>query len=106
MLSAPQPAEHQGVRIGYTVTKKLGGAVERNRIRRRLREAVKATAPDAAQAGRDYVLIARHNALHCEFSALIRDLQFAFARIGKVKPKPYAGKPRADKPRTERKPKP
>lgn len=91
MLSGPQPEIElmaDAARIGYTATKKLGNAVVRNRIKRRLREAARAVAPECAATGRDYVLIARHNACNCEFSSLIRDLRFAFPRIGKVKPLP------------------
>ncbi len=79
-----RPADHpvQGpARFGFTVTKKLGGAVERNRIKRRLREAVRLSAVPHAKPGHDYVLIARHKVLTCEFSELLRDISFAFARI-------------------------
>jgi len=68
------------VRVGYTVTKKLGNAVVRNRIKRRLREAVKQALP-AAKPGRHYVFIARHKALECDFSELVREMEFAFSRI-------------------------
>ena len=76
------------VRVGYTVTKKLGGAVQRNRIKRRLREAVRMVFPARAQPGHIYVLIARHSALHCPFGTLLRDLEFALPRIGRIAPKP------------------
>ena len=68
-------------RIGYTVTKKMGGAVERNRIKRRLREVVKQTMPQHQQSDFDYVVIARQKALACDFSELLRDMEFAFSRI-------------------------
>jgi ribonuclease P protein component len=72
------------MRVGYTVTKKLGGAVVRNRIKRRLREAVRKAVPAHAKPQRDYVFIARSKALECEFSELVREMEFAFSRI-KVK---------------------
>ncbi|MEE9587490.1 MAG: ribonuclease P protein component [Hyphomicrobiaceae bacterium] len=68
-------------RFGFTVTKKLGGAVVRNRIRRRLREAVRLVAAGHARAGFDYVLIARRGALKRPFADLIYDLQTALARL-------------------------
>lgn len=68
-------------RFGFTATKKLGGAVVRNRAKRRLREAVRAVAGQHAKPGHDYVLIARDSALQCSHEALLRDLQTALARI-------------------------
>ena len=50
-------------RFGFTVTKQVGKAVERNRIRRRLKAAVRDVAPDHAKRDFDYVLIARRPAL-------------------------------------------
>lgn len=68
-------------RFGFTATKKLGNAVMRNRIRRRLKEAVRLTAPVGAQAGCDYVLIAREAAATRPFATLERDLREAFAAL-------------------------
>jgi|CXWL01.1.fsa_nt_gi ribonuclease P protein component len=69
------------VRIGYTVTKKMGGAVVRNRIKRRLREAARPALEKHGQNGHDYIIISRHKALTCNFSELQRDMEFAFTRI-------------------------
>jgi ribonuclease P protein component len=68
-------------RFGFTVTKKMGNAVTRNRIRRRLREAVRLSGIRHSQDGYDYVLIPRHKAKDCPFSDLLRDMDFAFSRI-------------------------
>lgn len=68
-------------RFGFTVTKQLGNAVVRNRIRRRLREAVRLEAPRSARPEFDYVLIARSAALACLFADLQRDLATAFERV-------------------------
>ena len=70
-------------RFGFTVTKKLGNAVARNRIKRRLREAVRAGA--RPEAGYDYVLIARHKAFTCAYADLLRDMTFAFSKIATMK---------------------
>jgi len=68
-------------RFGFTVTKAIGGAVDRNRIRRRLKAAVSAVAETAARPGHDYVLIARKSALEISFDALKKDLERAFHRV-------------------------
>lgn len=76
------PSSRAGVaRIGLTATRKLGGAVVRNRARRRLREAARAAA-DAAQPGHDYVLIARAGTLTRPWAKLVEDLRRAFAGSG------------------------
>jgi ribonuclease P protein component len=65
-------------RVGLTVTKGVGGAVERNRVRRRLKEAVRAAAPLEAEGDHDYVLMARREALGRRFAALVDDVRTAF----------------------------
>ncbi len=65
-------------RIGITVTRKVGAAVVRNRIRRRLKEALRAARPLETQADHDYVLMARREALGRSFAALVEDLRQAF----------------------------
>lgn len=73
-------------RFGFTVTKKIGGAVVRNRVRRRLKEAVRALPPGFARPGHDYVLIARAGAFACPFALLQRDLAVAFGRVHQALP--------------------
>ncbi|MEC9368106.1 MAG: ribonuclease P protein component [Pseudomonadota bacterium] len=68
-------------RFGYTATKALGNAVERNRARRRLREAVRRIAGEEARAGFDYVLIARKGALTQDFAGILEELRTAFRRV-------------------------
>lgn len=75
-------------RFGFTVTKKMGGAVIRNRIKRRLREAVRAAALPYVREGYDYILISRHKALTCTFAELVRDMEFAFSKIHSMKDSP------------------
>lgn len=64
----------RAARFGLTVTKKTGNAVERNRMRRRLREAVRHVAPGHAGAGFDYVLVARRTALEEGFASIVAQL--------------------------------
>ena len=68
-------------RFGFTVTKAMGGAVTRNRIRRRLKAAVTAVAPSGAKVDTDYVIIARPSALDRPFEQLKKDLEHAFHRV-------------------------
>jgi ribonuclease P protein component len=80
----PRPSEDReitGPRFGYTVTKKIGGAVERNRIKRRLRAVVGLVTSEKARSDHDYVLIARGPALVCPFSDLKKDLERALQRV-------------------------
>jgi ribonuclease P protein component len=78
------------VRVGFTVSRKVGTAVERNRVRRRLKQAVARSAAGALQgghdaggllAGHDYVLVGRRAALHLPFERLIEDLAGALRQL-------------------------
>jgi ribonuclease P protein component len=68
-------------RIGLTVTKKSGNAVERNRIRRRLRAAANDVLTRVGRQGYDYVLVARRAALAAPFETMLRDLERTVARL-------------------------
>lgn len=72
-----------GLRVGFTITKKVGHATERNRIRRRLRAAVSAIAPVAPSVAADVVLVARRPALSATFEALKTDLVRALPIVTK-----------------------
>jgi ribonuclease P protein component len=72
------------IRIGFTVTKKNGTATERNRIRRRLREAVRRVDGVAMRPHHDYVLVGRRAALTCDFDAMIEDLSSALQRLPRL----------------------
>lgn len=61
-------------RVGFTVTRKVGNAVVRNRLRRRLKEAVRVHAASALRPGHDYVVVGRDDALHAPFSRLADEL--------------------------------
>ena len=68
-------------RIGYTVSKKVGGAIERNRAKRRLRAVAKKVIPRYARPGHDFVLIGRRKTLKRSFPALIKDLETALRKL-------------------------
>jgi ribonuclease P protein component len=84
---ASAKAAADACRVGFTATKKLGNAVVRNRARRRLREAVRASFPAHAAGGHDYVVIARPGALTQDFPRLVEDLKQALAKTRRAKPK-------------------
>ena len=79
-----------GKRFGVTVTKKIGNAVVRNRMKRRFRELLRAALPDSGLPDHDHVLIGREGGIERDFAALRAELGQALARAA-------AGK--GDKPR-------
>jgi ribonuclease P protein component len=73
--------EKDGIRIGFTASRKVGGAVVRNRARRRLRAAAARVMAQHAAPGTDYVLIARAATPTRPFAALLADLETALRRL-------------------------
>jgi len=67
-------------RFGFTASRKIGGAVQRNRARRRLKEVVRLNLTHT-QTNFDYVLIARDKALTIDFQKLERDFRWALTHI-------------------------
>ena len=97
----PGEAPADAPRVGFTVTKRIGDAVERNRIRRRLKEALRRADAVAPAPGHDYVLMARREALTRPFAALIADIEKAFAKMSRLEP-PVRAAPRRAPPATDR----
>ena len=79
VLQARDRGDGGAVRVGFTVSRKVGSAVERNRVRRRLKEVVRLTTGLAA--GRDYVLIGRRAALALPFEQITKDFNRALQRL-------------------------
>ncbi len=78
----PGPMRVEGAyRVGFTASRKIGGAVERNRAKRRLKAAAAAILPLSAREGHDYVLIARAATISRPFEELGRDLTTALDAI-------------------------
>jgi len=76
----PDQADNgSGIRIGFTVSRALGGAVQRNRMKRRLREAVRLTRPPAVRA--DVVINPKKSLLTIDFAKVLNEVGRAFVVI-------------------------
>ena len=81
VLQARRRDDEGPARVGFTVSKKVGNAVERNRVRRRLREMVRLSTVAPMRVGFDYVLIGRRAALALPFPTLLTDFATALTRV-------------------------
>ena len=81
VLQALERGDAGPPRFGFTVSKKVGTAVERNRVRRRLRDIVRRADALPSASGHDYVLIGRRAALTIPFDRLMTDFAGALSRI-------------------------
>jgi ribonuclease P protein component len=83
LQAAPCPAPGESdSRVGFTASRKVGIAVERNRARRRLKAAVAATMPLHAAPAHDYVLVARAATARRPYADLLTDLETGLKRLG------------------------
>ncbi len=76
------------IRIGFTATKRLGSAIVRNRIRRRLRAAVAEILPSHGRPGFAYVFIGRDQTANCPYQCLLDDLKTALIKLHQQKSGP------------------
>jgi ribonuclease P protein component len=67
-------------RVGFTVTRKIGNAVTRNRMKRRFRALAREIIPKLGFAGSDHVMIGRGGGIERDFSVLRKDLERALER--------------------------
>ena len=82
VLQALQRGDSAPARVGFTVTKKVGNAVVRNRTRRRLKEAARLLLADRGLVGVDLVLIGRDGTRGRRFTTLMDDLRRALDKVG------------------------
>ena len=85
---APAPAascDRAVFRVGFTVSRKVGNSVERNRVRRRLREIARQVIPAHGCCDLDHVLIGREAALKRDFATMRGELEEALKRLRAVK---------------------
>ena|SRR5947209_13084495 len=81
VLQARPRGDEAPARVGFTVSRKVGTAVERNRVRRRLRALVRQAAEGRVLAGHDYVVVGRRAALSARFERMIEDFAAALGRV-------------------------
>ena len=92
-----KPNDGEGMRFGVTVTKKIGNAVIRNRMKRRFRELLRAVLPTEGLADHDHVLIGREGGVERDFDLLRGELSAALARARDGKGDPRRGRRRSGK---------
>ncbi|WP_397422322.1 ribonuclease P protein component [Phenylobacterium sp.] len=89
----PREDDSALVRVGFTATKRIGGAVQRNRAKRRLREAARQILPLIASPGTDYVIIARTGVITRNWTRLLDDVKSALLRLAADRKAPHVNGP-------------
>jgi ribonuclease P protein component len=87
-----RPNDGRGIRFGITVTKKIGNAVVRNRMKRRFRELLRAALPTQGLPDHDHVLIGRAGGVERDFHLLADELAKALERAREGKGDPSGGR--------------
>lgn len=80
LLARPRLDGDDAIRLGITVTKKIGGAVVRNRMKRRFRALGRAVVSTRGQAGHDYILIGRADGVERDYARLEAELVKALGK--------------------------
>ena len=84
VLQVRDRADHDpAVRVGFTVTKKIGNAVVRNRMKRRFRSLAREILPTLGIIGADHVLIGRSGGIERDFATLRDELRTALSKAAK-----------------------
>jgi ribonuclease P protein component len=81
LLVRPREDGDPAIRVGITVTRKIGGAVVRNRMKRRFRSLARDLLPDSGIAGADHVLIGRQGGIERDFGLLRAELEKALVKL-------------------------
>jgi ribonuclease P protein component len=81
VAESPSSEPQSPFRLGFTASRKVGGAVQRNRARRRLKAAAVEVMPAHAAPGMDYVLVARAETVTRPYAGLLGDLETALRRL-------------------------
>nr|WP_263282664.1 ribonuclease P protein component [Sphingomonas nostoxanthinifaciens] len=83
LLVRPRGDGDAAIGIGFTVTKKIGGAVVRNRMKRRFRALAREILPHAGVPGADHVLIGRNTGVERDYALLATELRKALAKAAR-----------------------
>lgn len=81
LQACPRPDDSEELRVGFTASRKVGGAVQRNRTKRRLRVVARNVLTELGKPGTDYVLIGRRDTATMPFETLENDLRHAVTKI-------------------------
>ena len=81
LLVRPRDDADDTIRVGFTVTKKIGNAVVRNRMKRRFRALARETLPEHGIAGADHVLIGRAGGIERDYASLAAELKRALKKL-------------------------